>query len=81
MRRKLIAYAHTDHMRLHSRQRFQNAMAMLSDANVLGRTHAEALSGASREIKACAHAIRNSPRSPVIDSDNNRTAILGICHG
>ena len=64
-----------------SKQRFQDAMAMLSNANVLRRTHAEALSGAFREIKARAHAICNSPRPPVIDSDNNRTAILGICHG
>jgi len=54
---------------------------LLSDANVLGGTHAEALSGALREIKACSHAIRNSPRSSVIDPDNNRTAVLGICHG
>jgi hypothetical protein len=63
-----------------SKQRFQDAMAMLSNANVLRRTHAEALSGAFREIKACAHAIRNSPRSSVINPDDNRPAVMGICH-
>jgi hypothetical protein len=64
-----------------SKQRFPDAMAMLSNANVLRRTHAEALSGAFREIKACAQAIRNSPRSPVIDPDDNRPAVMRIRHG
>src|SRR5215510_16097066 len=63
-----------------SKQGFQDAMSMLGNANVLRRTHAETLSGAFREIKACAHAIRNSPRSSVIDPDDNRPAVMGICH-
>src|SRR5262249_881110 len=33
-----------------------------------------------RQVKACTHSIGNAPRSPVVDPDNNRPAILGICH-